>query len=75
MIRLIFQRELILIKQMHQKNVIFIIIGTFEINVEQYLCNGCHNLMQKAINFNDVTFFSVKVIIEFIFGTWANMMQ
>ena len=20
---------------------------------EPYLCNGCHNLMQKAINFND----------------------
>ena len=21
-------------------------------NYEQYLCNGCHNLMQKAMNFN-----------------------
>ena len=23
-------------------------------NYEPYLCNGCHDLMQKAINFNDV---------------------
>ena len=21
-------------------------------NYEKYLCNGCHNLMQKAMNFN-----------------------
>ena len=27
---------------------------------EQYLCNGCHGLMQKAINFNDVYIFSIK---------------
>ena len=22
---------------------------------EPYLCNGCHDLIQKALNFNDVT--------------------
>ena len=22
---------------------------------EQYICNGCHDLMQKAVNFNDIT--------------------
>ena len=27
---------------------------------EPYLCNGCHNLMQKAINFNNVAIVSVK---------------
>ena len=27
---------------------------------EPYLCNGCHDLMQKAMNFNDVAIFSVK---------------
>ena len=27
---------------------------------ESYLCNGCHDLMQKAMNFNDIA--------EFIFG-------
>ena len=29
-------------------------------NYEPYLCNGCHNLMQKAMNFNDVTIVSIK---------------
>ena len=28
---------------------------------EPYLCNGCHGLMQKAINFNDVGIVYVKV--------------
>ena len=27
---------------------------------EPYLCNGCHDLMQKAINFDDVANVSVK---------------
>ena len=29
-------------------------------NYEPYLCNGCHDLMQKAINFNDVSIVSIK---------------
>ena len=29
-------------------------------NYEKYLCNGCHNLMQKAMNFNDVAIVLVK---------------
>ena len=27
---------------------------------QPYICNGCHNLMQKAMNFNDVAIFSIK---------------
>ena len=27
---------------------------------EPYLCNDCHDLMQKAMNFNDVAIVSVK---------------
>ena len=27
---------------------------------EPYLCNGCHDLMQKAMNFNDVAIASIK---------------
>ena len=27
---------------------------------EPYLCNGCHGLMQKAMNFNDVAIVYVK---------------
>ena len=30
-------------------------------NYEPYLCNGCHDLMQKAMNFNDVPIVSMKV--------------
>ena len=40
---------------MHQKNVILVIIGIFldkGFKYEQYLCNGCHDFMQKAMNFN-----------------------
>ena len=29
-------------------------------NSEPYLCNGCHDLMQKAMSFNDVATVSVK---------------
>ena len=27
---------------------------------EPYLCNGCHDLMQKVMNFNDVAIVSIK---------------
>ena len=27
---------------------------------EPYLCSGCHDLIQKAMNFNDVTIVSIK---------------
>ena len=27
---------------------------------EQHLCNGCHDLMQKAVSFNDVAIVCVK---------------
>ena len=29
-------------------------------NYEPYLCNACHDLMQKAMNFNDVPIVSIK---------------
>ena len=29
-------------------------------NYEPYLCNECHDLMQKAVNFNDVAIVSIK---------------
>ena len=39
----------------NQKNVVF--------SYQPYPCNGCHDLMQKAMNFNDVAIVSVKVMI------------
>ena len=29
-------------------------------NYEQYRCNGCHDLMQKAMNFNDAAIVFIK---------------
>ena len=52
-----------LIKQVHQKNVIFITIWYFKdigVKYEPYLCNGCHNLMQKARSFNNAAIVYVK---------------
>ena len=41
---------------MHEKNVIV----TKGFKYETYLCNGRHDLMQKAISFNDVAIVYVK---------------
>ena len=43
---------------------------------EPYLCNGCHDLMQKAMNFNDVAIFMLKeTVTEYTFGIWAKVKQ
>ena len=50
-----------LTKQMHQKNVIFVIyFKDISFKYEPHLCNVCHGLMQKAIHFNDVAIVSIK---------------
>ena len=56
-----------LIKQFYQKNVSFVTIGFLKMLVknvgckyEKYLCNGCHDLMQKAMSFNNVAIVYVK---------------
>ena len=51
-----------LIKQIYQKNVIFVTIGFKDIGFkyEPYLCNGCHDLMQKAMSFNNIAIVYVK---------------
>ena len=60
MIKWIFQKELVLTKQIHQKNVTLVIIGTLKTYLYPYLCNGCHGLMEKAIDFNDVDTVPIK---------------
>ena len=42
---------------------------------EPFLCNGCHDLMQRAMSFNDVAFVLKEVLAEFILGKWAKVMQ
>ena len=51
-----------LIKQIYQKNVIFVTIGFKDIGFkyEPYLCNGCHDLMQKAMGFNNIAIAYIK---------------
>ena len=63
MIGWMLQKELMLTRQIHQKSVTFVIICIFldkGFKYESYLCDGCHDLMQKAINFNDVAIALVK---------------
>ena len=57
-IRQIIQKELMLIRQMHQKNVKFIIFGLFlerGFKYKPYLYNGCHDLIENDVIFNDVS--------------------
>ena len=36
---------------------------------ESYLCNGCHDLMQKATSFNNIAIDMLRELLtEFIFG-------
>ena len=45
------------------KNVIIVIFWCFldkTFKYEPHLCHGCHNLVQKAMNINDVAIVSVK---------------
>ena len=46
-----------LIKQIYQKNVIF---ATIDFKYEPYLCNGCHDLMQKVMGFNNIAIVYIK---------------
>ena len=60
---MIFQKGLTLIKQIYQKNLSFVTIGFFKdigFKYEPYLCNGCHDLKQKAMSFNNAAVAYVK---------------
>ena len=49
-----------LIKQFCQKSVIFVMIGILKILVLNMKSTGCHDLMQKAMSFNNVAIVYVK---------------
>ena len=40
--------------------VLFLFFLDKNFKYEPYLCNGCHDLMQKAMNFNDVPIVSIR---------------
>ena len=65
MIEQIFQKELILIdiktnasKKCEMYHYWCLLDKNF--NYEPYFCNGCPDLMQKAMNFNDIAIVSIK---------------
>ena len=42
---------------------------------ESYLCNSCHDLMQKAVSLMMLLLYILReVLTEFIFGIWAKIM-
>ena len=47
---------------LNQKNVIFVTIGIFrqKLSYQPHLCNNCHDLIQKAMSFDDVAIVSIK---------------
>ena len=51
-----------LIKQLYQKNVIFATCYFKDVvlKYEPYLCNGFHDLMQKAMTFDNIAIVYVK---------------
>ena len=49
---------------MHQKSLIFLTDYNFlgkDFKYESYLFNGCHDLMQKTMTFNDIAIVPVKI--------------
>ena len=59
---MIFQKGLMLIKQIYQNSKIFATIGILKILVlnMNLIFNGCHDLMQKAMSFNNIAIIYVK---------------
>ena len=73
---MIFQKGLMLIKQIDQKECDICHYWYFKdisFKYEPYLCNGCQDLIQKAIIL--LLYMLKKMLTEFIFGIWVMMMQ
>ena len=64
-------------KTSFQKNVIFVTIGIEDIGFkyEPYLCNCCHDLMQRAMSFNNVAVVYVMGSAYRIHFGYRKMMQ
>ena len=63
MIELIFQKGLMLIRQINQKNACFVIIGIFldkNFSYGPFLCDGCYNIVQKSNDFKNIVIVHVK---------------
>ena len=49
-------KELVLIKQLHQKSVIVIT------NSQPYVCNGCHDVLMMFMNLNDKAILNINCV-------------
>ena len=58
-----FQKELMLTKQVREKNVSFAIIGFFKdigFKFEEHICNRCHDLLTMAQSLKNIAILSAK---------------
>ena len=63
MIELSILKESILIKQVHQKSVMFVTIGIFFyccFKFQPNVCNRCHDLLMMSVNLSDITILKIK---------------
>ena len=56
MIELIFLMELMLIRQVNQKSVIFVTFAKFQ----PYVCNRCHDFLMISMNLSNITVLKIK---------------
>ena len=58
-----FQKELTLIKQVHQKNACFVIIGTLkmlDLDFNQMFVKKCHDILMTACELKNIAILNVK---------------
>ena len=58
-----FLKELIIIKQVHQKSVIFVTSGIFlnmGFKFQSSVCNRCHDLVMMPMNLSDIAILNIK---------------
>ena len=55
------QKELTLIKQMHQKNVCFTIVGILKmLDLLPHVCNKCHDILMTAYELKNIAILNLK---------------
>ena len=60
LIGLTFLKEMMLIKQVYQKSVMFFIVGISSIKVSTNVCNRRHDLLMMSMNLSDVAILNIK---------------
>ena len=54
-----FPKLLMLIRQVHQKSAIFIILDK-GFQFRSYICNGCHDISMMSISLSDIATLNIK---------------